>query len=215
MSSLAAAGVAAKKMCSKNYMLRHAANAVRRQPVIAALVFVAVGLAIFLLVRAATKDGFKYNCEEPWATCKSATNGLHCYWGPKNQVTNGMCCPSPWEWRKDQCSKPAAGAGGIRRVVTFHDNANYGGALYSYDVTDMVPGETKDLAAGFESFNDKISSVKVPYGYQVIVWGGAGFSDEKLVLEADTPDLTKIHFGNNGKGWSDKISSAQVYRKPL
>lgn len=201
-------------------MLKALLSAARRQPVITALVLVALGLAIFLIVRSA-KEGFKYNCEESWATCKSDTNPQHCYWGGGKKTNNtyqfpsvaGMCCEKPWSWSTSQCSKPRSG-GGVRRLVNFYDDADYKGAVYSYDVTDMQVNEWKELAPNFGGMNDKITSIKVPYGYLVTVWGGAGYTDEKLNIEKDTPNLGYVSTpGNEDQLWGARISSAKVFRK--
>lgn len=187
-------------------MLKQVLNAVRRQPIIAALLVVALALTIFLVARMATKESFKYNCEESWATCKSA-NPTHCYWGGSSW-NKGLCCPKPWSGASG-CSKPGSSFGSIRRVVTFHKDEDFKGGTYSYDVTEVPVGGKFDIPNfmapdGGRGFNDEITSIRVPYGYKVKVFTDTGFTGSHTWIYNDSKNL--------GTGWNDTISSAQVYR---
>ena len=83
--------------------------------------------------------------------------------------------------------------------IIIYDAINYGGKSQmlkegSYDI--------KDISAGIG--NDKLASVKVPEGYEAILYGGAGFTGKVTNVSADVPD-----FGMYRNG----ISAIKVIKK--
>ena len=87
--------------------------------------------------------------------------------------------------------------------VSFYEHIYYTGRSVvkqqgRYDMGDMgIP-------------NDFISSIKVPQGYQVIVFENNNFSGDSQTFSSDVPDLSKVF--KNGNNWNDRISSFKVYR---
>ncbi|MGY8787201.1 MAG: beta/gamma crystallin-related protein, partial [Fidelibacterota bacterium] len=81
-------------------------------------------------------------------------------------------------------------------IVVF-DNSDFRGKSSSLDI-----GEYNDIGK-VTGLNDKISSIKINKGFQVIVFENGGFEGKKVVLTGDQPNLGKLD-------WNDKISSIKV-----
>jgi hypothetical protein len=69
----------------------------------------------------------------------------------------------------------------------FYENYNYQGAYYC---TDATSGDTTAPVI------DKISAVKVPAGYKVVLYQHPGFTGKTLELSGDTPNLSNLGFNN-------------------
>lgn len=69
----------------------------------------------------------------------------------------------------------------------FYENYNYQGAFYC---TDATSGDTTAPVI------DKISAVKVPAGYKVMLYQHPGFTGKTLELTGDTPNLSNLGFNN-------------------
>lgn len=81
--------------------------------------------------------------------------------------------------------------------VTVFEDCHYGGRSYF-----LRPGryDARQMGVG----NDEISSIKVPSGYRITVYGDGGFSGGQRSFTRDVNC-----FGND---WNDKISSVEVSR---
>ncbi|SEL71954.1 hypothetical protein SAMN04488505_102936 [Chitinophaga rupis] len=86
--------------------------------------------------------------------------------------------------------------------VTFYQDSNYGGAA-----GQALPAGNYTLAqlAALGVPNDWASSVRVPAGRTVIMYGDDNFSGPSWTLTADTPDFTTLSGNAN-----DKVSSVRV-----
>jgi hypothetical protein len=69
----------------------------------------------------------------------------------------------------------------------FYENYDYKGASYC---TDASSGDTTAPVI------DKISAVKVPAGYKVVLYQHPGFTGKTLELQGDTPNLSTLGFNN-------------------
>lgn len=93
-------------------------------------------------------------------------------------------------------------SGGTAGGVVFYQNTNYGGAASQ----PLQPGNyTLSQLAAVGVPNDWASSVKVPAGRTVILYGDDNFSGASWTRTADTPDFTTLSPNAN-----DKISSVRI-----
>ncbi len=84
--------------------------------------------------------------------------------------------------------------------VYIYQDANYGGRSASLGVGNYNLASLQ--AKGFK--NDDLSSIKVPWGYKVIMYADDNFSGSTKVVNGDT-----AYVGND---WNDKVSSIKVQR---
>jgi hypothetical protein len=113
----------------------------------------------------------------------------------------------------------AAGCGGsdnptipTATTVVLYQNTNYKGdsraLIASVADLDDLPG----CGGAGADWNDCISSIHIPAGWQITVFEQDNFAGTSTTLTADVPDLEKIS-GPCGNDWDDCISSIQV-RQP-
>ena len=113
----------------------------------------------------------------------------------------------------------AAGCGGSDNpttptdtTVVLYQNTNYQGdsRVLIANVADLddLPG----CGGAGADWNDCISSIHIPAGWQITVYEQDNYVGTSTVLTADVPDLEKIS-GPCGNDWDDCISSIQV-RQP-
>lgn len=90
------------------------------------------------------------------------------------------------------------GRGGDR--VCFYKDIQYQGQEQCYSVGDSV--------ATLQSFNGRVSSIRI-YGRAVVtVWDDTNFRGHTTVFSQSVPDLGQVRL--ESKSWSDRISSLQV-----
>jgi hypothetical protein len=87
-----------------------------------------------------------------------------------------------------------AAAAATPAQVCFFEHANFGGASVCRNFTTSWVGET---------WNDRISSVRVPAGYKVELFAELNFRGASVTLTADNANLT-------GAGLNDAVSSIRV-----
>ena len=83
------------------------------------------------------------------------------------------------------------------KPIIVYDNTEYRGKSSSLGL-----GEYNDIGKK-TSLNDKISSIKINKGFQVIVFEHGGFEGKKVILTGAQPNLGNLD-------WNDKISSMKV-----
>lgn len=83
-----------------------------------------------------------------------------------------------------------------------------GGRVFDGDAVDL------NLIAGpcDGSWNDCISSIRIPNGWEVTIFEDDSFDGDSLTLISDTPDLNDVR-GPCGDDWDDCISSLQARRR--
>lgn len=94
--------------------------------------------------------------------------------------------------------------------VTFFENSDFRGASVT-----LYPGDSiENLAnATFENggkLNDRISSIKVEGGADVMIYSDAKYRGETLRVTRDMRNLAEAFLPNNSKTWNDQISSLRV-----
>lgn len=85
------------------------------------------------------------------------------------------------------CVIAALPAFAAAQTTCFYENYDYKGASYC---TDATSGDTVAPVV------DKISAVKVPAGYKVVLYQHPGFTGKILELSGDTPNLSNLGFNN-------------------
>ena len=70
---------------------------------------------------------------------------------------------------------------------------------------DNVPG----CGGASADWNDCISSIRIPSGWQVVLFEADDYAGPSTTLTADTPDLERVS-GPCGGDWDDCVSSIQV-----
>ena len=87
--------------------------------------------------------------------------------------------------------------------VCVYQHVNYQGNSKCWDSDDDI----RDLRS--ISWNDGISSIRTFGRTRVAVYEDADYRGERLVVDHDIPDLTRID-ANNRSNWNDRISSLRV-----
>ncbi len=85
-------------------------------------------------------------------------------------------------------------------VVTFYDDINFKGMARTY------PANTPFV----DTANDKFSSVRVPAGKFVVLYGDRDYAGASLKLTADADDLRKFSGPGNDGTWNDAVSSLKL-----
>lgn len=92
----------------------------------------------------------------------------------------------------------------------------YGDAGFQGDSYEIFPGdEIPDLRAvrfqGGGKINDHISSIRIRGGLRLVVYADPRFRGDRLVLEADVPDLRHLMRPSQGVGsWDDTITAVRA-----
>jgi hypothetical protein len=115
-----------------------------------------------------------------------------------------------WNDQTDSLRVAAAGFTGRPRPgqrredrVCVYQHAGYRGNSQCFDAGEDMPS-LKDIG-----WNDGISSIRVFNGTRVAVYENSDYSGERLVVEKDIPDLTRMN-ARGGWNWNDQISSLRA-----
>ena len=117
--------------------------------------------------------------------------------------------PRGWNDETDSLRVDAAGFSGRPRPgsrredrVCVYQHAGFRGNSRCFDSGDEVPN-LRDIG-----WNDGISSIRT-FGTRVAVFEDADFGGQRLIVEQDIDDLTRVSAGGRGN-WNDRISSLRV-----
>lgn len=115
-----------------------------------------------------------------------------------------------WNDQTDSLQVEKAGFGsrpkpGQRRDdrVCVYQHTDYRGNSQCFDAGEDMPN-LKDIG-----WNDGISSIRVFSGSTVAVYEDSDYRGQRLIVERDIPDLTKVQ-ARGGWSWNDQISSLRA-----
>jgi hypothetical protein len=92
----------------------------------------------------------------------------------------------------------------LREGVCVYERANYQGREDCWTPGD----EIVDLRRS--GLGDRISSIRVFGAVRAMLYERSGFRGERLVVDRDIPDLSRVRMGGTLHTWNDQISSLQI-----
>jgi len=92
-----------------------------------------------------------------------------------------------------------------RDGVCVYENAHYQGREECWHAGD----EVFDIGRR-AGLNNRVSSIRVFGGAVAAFYREAGFRGERLVVDRDIPDLSRVRINGTLRTWNDQISSVQV-----
>ena len=92
----------------------------------------------------------------------------------------------------------------LREGVCVYERANYQGREDCWQPGD----EIVDLRRS--GLGDRISSIRVFGTVRAMLYQNSGFRGERLIVDRDIPDLSRVRMGSTLHTWNDQISSLQV-----
>jgi len=94
---------------------------------------------------------------------------------------------------------------GVNEGVCVYERANYQGREECWRSGDDLADLGRRTGLG-----DRISSVRVFGGARAVFYRAANFRGERLVVDRDIPDLSRVRIEGTQRSWNDQISSVQV-----
>jgi hypothetical protein len=93
---------------------------------------------------------------------------------------------------------------GVNEGICFYERANYQGREECLRSGD----EVSDISR--RGLGDRISSVRVFGGARAVFYRSSNFRGERLIVDRDIPDLSRVRMEGTLRTWNDQISSVQV-----
>lgn len=92
-------------------------------------------------------------------------------------------------------------------IVRVYGNTSYKGAMLIISSSISKLGDKEFKEKGwFKNWNDRLSSLKIKKGYQIVLYEHSNYQGDSILLKKDYPDLHEI-------GWGDRASSIKIKRK--
>ncbi|MGH9463373.1 MAG: peptidase inhibitor family I36 protein [Vicinamibacteria bacterium] len=100
--------------------------------------------------------------------------------------------------------------------VTVYEDPDFRGDARTFDgnAFDLrdIRGPCNAFGGSEGDWNDCISSIRVPTGWEVTIFEDDSYEGDSLTLTMDTPDLDDVN-GPCGNDWDDCITAMQVRQR--
>jgi hypothetical protein len=96
---------------------------------------------------------------------------------------------------------------GDRPRVTFYEHADFRGASRTVEAGEVLENLTRARFSNGGEMNDRISSIRIEGGAQVLLYQDAGFRGDTRRI-----DFSVSNLNDSAPGWNDAVSSLRVER---